>query len=124
MVKRALNFGIYSVFLFGIYGAGSLTFTEYSHNGTCPKIGVIPACYIVFACLLIPFISHILNKGEIYYFIFTSLVLAIATYGTVGQLLGAVQCPKTASGVPMCYISFGVFATLIILKILFLKKKK
>jgi hypothetical protein len=123
MINKIINNLIYSLFVFGIYGTGSLGLTEFHHSGTCPKIGIIPACYIIFICLILPFVTHILNKGKVLYFVFTSLALAIATYGTVGQLLGNVQCPKTTNGLPMCYISFVLFTSLIILKKIHLKTK-
>lgn len=121
-MKKTINYGIYAVFIFGILGAGNLAFTEFLHKGTCPKLGVIPACYIIFGCLLIPFVAHIFNKGKVVYFLFASFALAIATYATVGQLFGNVQCPKTGSGFPMCYISFGIFFSLVVLKIIQIRK--
>jgi len=118
MKQNILNITIYIIFIFGIYGAGSLVLTEFLHNDSCPKIGIIPACYIIFLCLIVPFIAQILNKGKVIYFAFITIALTIATYGSVGQLLGLVQCPKTVSGVPMCYISFILFFELLFLKIL------
>jgi len=123
MVNKIVNGLIYVLFIFGIYGAGSLALTEFYQNGTCPKIGIIPACYIILICLIIPFITHVLNKGKMLYFIFTAIALAIATYGTVGQLFGNIQCPKTESGLPMCYISFAIFTSLVVLKMRLYKKK-
>lgn len=122
MKKKIINYSIYLVFIFGILGAGNLAFTEFLHQGTCPRLGIIPACYIIFACLLIPFVAHIFNKGKVIYFLFVSFALAIATYATVGQLIGKVQCPKMENGFPMCYISFGIFFSLVILKILQIRK--
>jgi len=122
MMKKIINYCIYTVFIFGILGAGNLAYSEFLHEGTCPKLGVIPACYIIFGCLLIPFVIHIFNKGKVIYFLFTLFALAIATYATIGQLLGNVQCPKMESGFPMCYISFGIFFSLATLKMLQGKK--
>ncbi len=124
MDKKLLNYGIYIVFIVGLLGAGNLVYQEFLQEGACPKIGVIPACYIIFSCLVIPFILHIINKGKIIYFLFTAIALIIATYATVGQLLNLVQCPKTESGLPMCYISFVIFAFLVVLKLALLKKKR
>jgi uncharacterized membrane protein len=68
--------------------------------------------------LIIPFVAHVFNRGNAVYFLFTSFALAIATYATIGQLFGKVQCPKMESGFPMCYISFGIFFSLVVLKFL------
>jgi len=124
MIKKLLNYSIYIIFIFGLLAAVNLVYHEFSKEDTCPKLGFIPACYIIFSCLVIPFISHIINKGKIIYFLFTTIALIIAAYATVGQLLNLVQCPKTESGLPMCYISFAIFACLVVLKLALLKKKR
>lgn len=116
MKNKIINYSIYAVFVFGILAAGNLAYTEFLYEGTCPKLGAIPACYVILGCLLIPFVAHIFNKGKAVYFLFASFALAIATYATIGQLCGKVQCPKPESGFPMCYISFGIFFSLVWLK--------
>jgi len=118
MKKKVIDYSIYLVFIFGLLGARNLAYHEFLQTGTCPKLGIVPACYIIFSCLLIPFIAHVLIKGKVIYFVFTGTALLIATYATIGQLFGNVQCPKTESGLPMCYISFVIFASLVVLKII------
>lgn len=118
MKKKMINYSIYLVFVFGILGAGNLAYSEFLNEGTCPKLVVIPACFIIFGCLIIPFVAHILNRGKVIYFLFTLFALAIATYATIGQLFGKLQCPKMENGFPMCYISFGIFFSLVLLKFL------
>ena len=117
------NYLIYIILVIGLYGAGTLAYHEFLQEGACPKLGPIPACYIILACFIFPFISHLLKKGNSIYFLFTGAALALATYATVGQLFDKVQCPKTESGFPMCYISFVLFASLVLLKIILNKKK-
>jgi lipopolysaccharide export LptBFGC system permease protein LptF len=107
-----------------VLGAGNLAFHEFLQEGTCPKLEFLPACYLIFGCLVIPFISHIINKGKVIYYLFTGIALTIATYATIGQLLNFVQCPKTESGIPMCYISFIIFASLVLLKLVLSKMNR
>ncbi len=121
---KLINIIIYSILVIGIYGTGSLAYYEFLQEGTCPKLGPIPACYIILICFVIPLIAHFLDKGKGYYFLFTGFALALAGYATVGQLAGKVQCPKTESGLPMCYISLALFASLVLLKIMLLQKRK
>ncbi|MDF1518062.1 MAG: hypothetical protein RQ864_13085 [Lutibacter sp.] len=122
MKKKIINYSIYAVFVFGILGAGNLAYKEFLYEGACPKLGVIPACYIIFGCLIIPFVAHVLNRGKAVYFFFVSFALVIATYATIGQLFGNVQCPKMENGFPMCYVSFGIFFSLVLLKFLHARK--
>lgn len=104
------------LFVIGIFGAGSLILTEIRTGDGCPKLGVVPACAIILVCFILPFISHILKKWNLIYFLFTGLAALIALVATVMQFMGNAECPKTDSGIPMCYLSLLIFTTLIILK--------
>ena len=117
---------IYALLIIGILATGNLVLGEITHEGTCPKLGVIPACYLVFLSFLIPLLVHIsqgftlsetlTKKRNIIYYLFTGFALALATYASIGQAIGKIQCPKTDYGLPMCYISFAIFLSLVLLK--------
>jgi hypothetical protein len=100
----------------GIFGAGSLVVKEITTGDGCPKFGVVPACAIILVCFILPFISHILKKWNLIYFLFTGLAALIALIASVMQFMGNAECPKTDSGIPMCYLSLLIFTTLIISK--------
>ncbi len=121
MKTNITNYLISVIFIIGILGAGNLAYHEFLQEGTCPKLGIIPACYVILACFVFPFMVHLFNKGKIIYFLFTGFALSLATYATIGQLFGEIQCPKTEGGLPMCYISFVIFVSLVSLKIIQLK---
>ena len=116
MKSKILHYLITLVFSVGIYGASGLVQKEYQLKQVCPQLLSIPACYIIMACLLIPLIAHIFNLSHKIYFAGTGLALSIATYGAVTQFVGFSECPKTSGGTPMCYISFLLFFSLVILK--------
>ncbi len=116
MINKILNILIIIIFSFGIYGASNLVYKEYTLKQVCPQILGIPACYIIMACLIIPFITHLFGFNHKYYFIGTGLALTIATYGSIFQYFGISECPKTGGGIPMCYISFMIFFSLVLLK--------
>lgn len=50
------------------------------------------------------------------YFLGIVTALSIAVLGSVGNLAGYVECPKTEGGTPMCYLSFLLFLSLLLLK--------
>jgi len=122
MKVRTIKILIYIILILGIYGAGNLAVHEFLEEGTCPKLGIIPACYVVLFCFVIPLITLIFNKSKTIYFLFTGFALALAAYATIGQLFDKIQCPKTEGEIPMCYISFVIFSSLILLKIILLRK--
>ena len=115
-MNTILKYILYLIFLFGIYGAGTLVYKEIVNGDICPKILNIPACYIIMVCLVIPLIIHLIKGSNRIYFIFTGLAWSIATYGSIMQFFKIIECPKTAEGIPMCYISFIMFSLLILLK--------
>jgi len=116
MKQKVLNGLLIVVFLIGIIGSGVLVYNELKSSEGCPILVGIPACYIIFACFLIPFTFHLNSKKNAIYFLFTGLAFTIALIASVMQLLGKVECPKTDSGTPMCYYSLVLFTSLIGLK--------
>ena len=117
-----LKYILHIVFIFGIWGSGSLAHKDFTQGDICPKILGIPACYIILACFIIPFIIHLFRQKSAIYFAGTGLAWSIATYGSIMQILGIIECPKTDGGTPMCFISFAIFTTLILLKTIELRQ--
>lgn len=136
-MNLTLNLLIVILLLFGLYGAGSLSLADYrksaspvpststapaaapTTSGICPKLGGIPACYIILLCFLMAAVGHVpgMPKGNLIYFIFTGFAASIALYGTVGELAGFAECPKASGGTPMCFYSLAIFGSLILMKV-------
>ena len=106
------------VLLFVTYSAANLSLNDWKQKNVCPKIMRIPACYIVFICFTIALISHVLNTAisNVIYFIFIGIPGGIALIGSITELSGKTICPKTASGIPMCYISLAFCVILMLVK--------
>jgi len=107
-----------AIILFAMYGSFNLSTYDYKKKNVCPKIAGIPACYIVFVFFTAAGISHFINipLGNQLYFAFVGVPALIALIGTVVELSGKVICPRTKSGVPMCYISLGLCLVLMVVK--------
>ena len=121
MLTRILSGLLIIVFAIGIFGAGNLVYTEFMQSNVCPKLLGIPACYIILACFIIPFIVHVFKLNHAVYFGVTGLAFVIALIASIMEITGLGECPKTASGTPMCYYSLLIFTSLIVLKILVIK---
>ena len=124
MKSNNLHWLLLLVFSIGIIGAGFLVYDEITTTNVCPKLLGIPACYIILACFLIPFVTHIIKGRNIIYFVFTGIAFIIALVASIMQFTGLGECPKTSNGTPMCYYSLLLFATLIFLKIVLIKNKR
>ena len=123
-IQQIIYFAIWIVILVGLSGTIPLVQNEFANGDICPKIIGIPACYIILTCLILAILSHLnlFKDKKRLYFLGVLTALSIATFGTVGNLLGYVECPKTDGGTPMCYLSFLIFFSLLVLKIV--EKKK
>ncbi len=126
MKKRILLIAINLIIIIGIWGSLGLVVDELKYHNICPKILLIPACYIIFICLLLAAIANNLNLkfASLLYFIGVITALSIATYGTLGEIIGFAECPKTTNGIPMCYISFAIFLSLLSLKVLSIRSSR
>ena len=106
------------VLLFVTYSAINLSINDWKQKNICPKIMGIPACYIVASCFITALSCHIINTptSTLFYFVFIGIPGVIALIGSITELSGKTVCPKTASGIPMCYISLAFCVALIVLK--------
>ena len=123
-MKKLWFWAVVVISFFAIWGTFGLARTEWMQGDVCPKILGIPACYIVLVCFTIALLSHVIPfpKNRWIYFLFVGLVTAIASTGTLGEILGFAKCPRTASGIPMCFISLGICLSLLITKYLSIKR--
>ena len=124
MLKNTLYYAILIILIIGLFGAGGLVIEEFKTGEGCPKIMHIPMCLVILICFIIPFIVHLLKKWNGIYFLFTSVAGSIALIASIMQITGNSECPKTATGTPMCYYSLLIFSSLIILKIYSFKLNK
>ena len=117
-ISKILSFLIWIIALFGLNGTFSLVQEEFTKGNICPKLLGIPACYIILTCLVFLLISqsNLLKDKNRLFFIGAGVAATIAISGTVGQLMGWTECPKTDGGTPMCFLSLGLFSSLLILK--------
>ena len=118
LIKKILNYSIFFILIIGIFGAGGLVFEEFKTGEGCPKIIGVPMCLVILICFIIPLVVHIFKKWNWLYFLFTGIAGSIALFASILQFMEKAECPKTASGTPMCYYSLILFSSLVLFKIL------
>lgn len=118
-MEKFISILIWGLAGFGTYGTIGLVGREIAKGNICPKILGIPACYIILISFIMVLLSHssLLKDNHWLYVIGASIAWSIAATGTIGQLMGNIECPKTAGGTPMCYLSLAFFSTLLLLKL-------
>jgi len=122
-MKQSFFWLVVLIAVFAIYGTFGLAMNEWKVGDICPKIIGIPACYIVLICFLMSLMAHLIStdKGKWVFFLFVSVVTLIASTGTIGELTGITECPRTSGGTPMCFISLGICLSLLVSKVIHLK---
>ena len=107
-----------------IYGTLGLVIKEIKLGDICPKAFGIPACYIVLFFFIAALGSHVAGSTAYLtqlYYAAVGVVTLIALTGTLGEIIGFAECPRTSGGIPMCYISLGICLSLLLTKFLQLK---
>ena len=123
IVQNSISLFIIGLLLMVFFGVGSLSYEEFTEHNICPKLIGIPACYIIFGCVFLIFTGHFIKSNALF-FIAASIPFTIAIIASALQFFDKAQCPKTSSGIPMCYLSFLFFSLIIILKLRLIKNVK
>jgi hypothetical protein len=93
-------------------------------SNTCPMIGVIPACYLALTYFVLLLLIQLRNKNELLFFVFSGFALALSLFASLGKIVGSIECPGTFLKIPLCFLVFMVFALIVALKFLVVKKNK
>ena len=103
------------VVLFGLWGAGRLSYDQYKTGEACPILGkTVPACYVAFAGYVLialgVFLSFALGSSPGRYAFWTGTAIAggLAAFATVLESIKGDVCPVAFSSIPTCYISLAM----------------
>ena len=119
-----IRIALIAMVLFGLWGAGRLSFEQYQSGEACPVLGdLVPACYIAcagYVLIALGVAFSILMSGALGSYLFwggTIVAGGLAALATVLELVKGNVCPVAFGSVPMCYISL---AFSIVIAVLFL----
>ncbi len=109
-----IRIALIAMVLFGLWGAGRLSYEQYQSGEACPVLGdTVPACYIAFGGYILIAAGvalSILMPGAIGSYLFwggTLVAGGLAALATVLELVKGDVCPVAFGSVPMCYISLA-----------------
>ena len=100
--------------IFGLYGAGVLSYNTLMGVNPCPMALVIRACYLVFFAYLAMGSAQFIRGGRvsrILFWIGWILAFGFAAFGSSAEIIQGDVCPivQTAGlNIPMCYISLAL----------------
>ncbi len=111
----ALRLGIAVVAGSVLAGIAPVIIDEWRGLNACPKLGPVPACYVVgfsysamaIAALLAPRrLTGLFLAGWV-------PVFALALAGSTMEILGRPTCPPSSTGTPLCFYSLAVASLLL-----------
>lgn len=110
MKKNEIYFILLGLLLaFATYKAGALSFARLSDPEACPSLGFIPACYLVLGGYALALLGHLKSYPKLF---MSGLAIptALALFASIAELAGFDVCPKSESGIPLCYFSLAFCA--------------
>ena len=121
-----IRIALIAMVLFGLWGAGRLSYEQYQTGEACPILGdTVPACYIAFGGYVLiavgVAISLLVPGGAAGSYLFwggTTIAGGLAAFATVLELMKGDVCPVGPYGIPMCYISLAFSIVIAVLYVL------
>jgi hypothetical protein len=111
--QKLAALGLLGASVGGAFAAGLLSLNHLKTGNACPTAGAIPLCYLIFAGYGLILLGAV-TRSTIVFWSGMAPVLGLALIGASMELAVGDICPRTANGVPQCFLSLGL-ATLILL---------
>lgn len=114
-VGWALLLVILAVAIWVLAGLGPLILDELRGIDACPKLGPVPACYLVGIGYLAIAIAVVFSPRRLtaLFLLGWTPVLLLALSGSIMEIMGHPTCPVSPTGTPLCYFSLGVSLVLL-----------
>ena len=110
--------------LAGIAFSAYLIVRNLIQPGYCPDFFGIPACYLVLLAFLLVFLSTRMEKGGAIIFVPGGVIgFVLGMFFSIKEMFTVGTCPRLFN-IALCYLSLIVFAVMIILFLLYNRKKK
>ena len=99
-----------------LYGLAPVITNEWRGLDACPKLGPLPACYLVAVCYFAIGVASLAAPRRLTWLFAMGWlpVFGLAFSGTSLEIFGRPTCPATSAGVPMCYFSLAIALVLLV----------
>lgn len=96
--------------LLGVWAGAALTLAHFQTGEVCPMIGPVPACIVVLAGYALIFAAAWAARpvAPLLFLAGFLPVFGLAATGAALELAQGDICPKTANGIPQCFISLAL----------------
>jgi len=97
--------------VFGVVAGGLLSLNHLQTSEVCPKLGSLPACFLVLAGYSFMLAGVVTFPKKIATKLFMAgaiPVLLLALMGVLGEIFIGQVCPPGGFGIPQCFYSLGL----------------
>ena len=111
----AVRLGIVAVAGLVLIGLVPVVLNEWRGIEACPRLGAVPACYVVGLGYSLMAVAVIFAPRRLtaLFLLGWAPVFAMAFIGSTMEILGRPTCPVSSTGTPMCFYSLAVASTLL-----------
>lgn len=115
-VSHLLRTGVFLACLAVLNGIIPISITHSQTGDACPKLGPIPACYVVSLADLAMALGISIGWRHLKWLFVLGVtpVILLAVAGTSLELFGHPTCPRSANGWPLCYTSLMMGVSLLV----------
>jgi hypothetical protein len=125
-ISKVIKIVLLALLSIGLYGALSVSYLTVSGIAPCPSVVYIPACYVVtvgYFLMLVATLFHQKYTAKWLFIIGWAPVILLALVGSMLELNQGNVCPKSSTGIPLCYVSLS-FALVVAMLYWLLQKMK
>jgi hypothetical protein len=127
MMANSLRIILLGLIATGLYGAASVSYHAITGAAPCPHIANIPACFIVLAGYTLMLIAVMIESvgnaqrtaptptPKKVFLIGWLPVFLLAVTGSLFELSHGNTCPKSDTGLPLCYVSLFFSIALVLI---------
>lgn len=120
MIKPGITLILWSLVSIGLIGALRVSNSTWTTDNDCPSLGSIYICYVVlsgYVLIAIALITRMPLKNHLFYAGWLPVFLFAIT-GTTLEVVNGQTCPRSDSGLPMCFVSLALTVAILALFLL------
>lgn len=125
-LSRILRLCLAGFSVYVLSGLIPISFAHWQTGVVCPMLGPLPACYLVSACYAAMGLAAVLWNKRLngLFFAGAAPVILLALTGTSLELSGRPTCPRSETGLPLCYLSLIAGIMMLVVFLFALKRER
>jgi len=118
-LKVLLRLLLGCLIIIGVTGVIPVSYNTYLGLTQCPQISGIFICYIVSVGYITMLVAQIIPKNNIrlqntIFYSSWGVVFLVALIGVIFEIVQGNACPKSTTGIPLCYLSLLLTLSILI----------